>query len=196
MNRLAGKVAIVTGGATGIGEAIAKKFAREGASVLVNGFPEDPVNEVVKEIQQEGGQAAAFASDVSVDENALRCVEFAIHTYGKLDILINNAGVFPVMEEIHNYPSDAFDYLVKNNIRTAFLMTKYAVPELRKTKGCIVSAGSEAGEKGLPENASFGGTKGWMHAFTRGVVVEQEKYRVRANSFCLGPIDTALKQRD
>ncbi|MBD0280216.1 MAG: SDR family oxidoreductase [Flavisolibacter sp.] len=196
MNRLAGKVAIVTGGATGIGEAICKKFAREGASVVVNGFPEDPVNDVVREIQQQGGEAAAFVGDISVDDFAMRCVQFAVATYGKLDILVNNAGVFPIMEEIENYPSDAFDYLLKNNIRTAFLMTKYAIPELRKTKGCIVSAGSEAGEKGLPENAPYGGTKGFMHAFTRGVAVEQAKYGVRANCVVPGAIDTAWTHKE
>ena len=63
------------------------------------------------------------------------------------------------MEKIPNYPAEAFEYLIKNNVRTAFVMTKYAIPELKKTMGCIVFAGSEAGEKGLPENAPYGGTR-------------------------------------
>ncbi|HYO22774.1 MAG TPA: SDR family oxidoreductase [Flavisolibacter sp.] len=196
MRRLEGKVAIVTGGATGIGEAISKKFALEGAKVLVNGFPEDPVQDVVNDIRNMGGEAAAFIADISHEGNAMECVAFAVATYGKLDILINNAGVFPVMEEIHNYPTEAFDYLIKNNVRTAFLMTKFGIPELRKTKGCIVSAGSEAGVKGLPENAPYGGTKGWMHAFTLGVAVEEAKYGVRANCVLPGPIDTAWNHKE
>ena len=196
MNRLAGKVAIITGGATGIGEAIAKKFAREGAYVVVNGFPEDPVNEVVQEIRQEGGEASPFIGDISHEGVAMECVAFAVGSYGKLDILINNAGVFPVMEEIHNYPTSAFEYLLKNNVRTTFLMTKFAVPELRKTRGCIVSAGSEAGKIGLGENAPYGATKGWVHAFTRGVAVEQAKYGVRANCVCPGAIDTAWTHKE
>src|SRR4051812_47393102 len=106
MNRLQGKVAIITGGATGIGEAICKKFAREGAKIIVNGYPEDPVHDVVRDIMREGGDATPFIADISVDENALACIEFAIRTYSKLDILVNNAGVFPVMEEIENYPTD------------------------------------------------------------------------------------------
>ena len=196
MNRLKDKVAIVTGGATGIGEAICKKFAREGAKVIVSGFPEDPVHEVVREIIQEGGDAAPFMADISIEQNAMNCVQFAVNTYGKLDILINNAGVFPVMAEIQNYPIDAFDYLMKNNVRSTFLMTRYAVPELKKSGGCIVSAGSEAGKIGLGENSVYGGTKGWIHAFTRGVAAEQAKHGIRANCICPGAIDTAWTHKE
>jgi NAD(P)-dependent dehydrogenase (short-subunit alcohol dehydrogenase family) len=196
MNRLAGKVAIVTGGATGIGEAISKKFAREGAHVVVNGFPEDPVNQVVQEIRKEGGEASPFIGDIAHEGVAMECIAFAVGSYGKLDILINNAGVFPVMEEIHNFPTAAFEYLIKNNVRTTFLMTKFAIPELQKTRGCIVSAGSEAGKIGLGENAPYGATKGWVHAFTRGVAVEQAKYGVRANCVCPGAIDTAWTHKE
>jgi NAD(P)-dependent dehydrogenase (short-subunit alcohol dehydrogenase family) len=196
MHRLAGKVAIITGGATGIGEAISRKFAREGASVIVNGFPEDPVNDVVRDILQENGQAAAFIGDVSQEGVASECVAYAMSKFGKLDILVNNAGVFPVMSMIENYPIDVFEYLLKNNVRSAFLMTRYAVPELKKTKGCIVSAGSESGFLGLGENAVYGGTKGFMHAFTRGVAVEQAKYGIRANCVCPGGIDTAWTHKE
>jgi NAD(P)-dependent dehydrogenase (short-subunit alcohol dehydrogenase family) len=196
MKRLNGKVAIVTGGATGIGEAISRLFAKEGAKVIVNGFPEDPVMDVVSSITSKGDFAAPFVGDISVEENAMACVQFAIQTFYKLDILINNAGVFPVMEQIQNYPTDAFDYIMRNNMRTTFLMTKYAIPELKKTKGCIVSAGSEAGFLGLPENAPYGGSKGWMHAFTRGIAAEQAQYGIRANCVCPGAIDTAWTHKE
>jgi NAD(P)-dependent dehydrogenase (short-subunit alcohol dehydrogenase family) len=92
--RLDGKVAIVTGGATGIGEAISKRFAKEGAKVIVAGLPEDPVEEVVKEIIKDGGIAMPFSGDISVWEVARSCVKLAIEEYDKLHILINNAGVF------------------------------------------------------------------------------------------------------
>lgn len=196
MTRLRGKVAIITGGATGIGEAIAKKFAKEGAKVVVNGFPEDPVMEVVNEISKGGWDAIGFMGDVSEEGNAMACVQFAVDTYGKLDILINNAGVFPVMEMIENYPTKAFEYLMKNNVRSTFLMTKYAIPELQKTKGCIICAGSEAGMIGLGENAVYGGTKGFIHAFARGIAVEQAKYGVRVNCVCPGAIDTAWTHKE
>lgn len=196
MKRVAGKVVIVTGGATGIGEAISKKFAREGASVIVNGFPEDPVNDVVQSIIQEGGEAASFIADISIEENAQRCIEFAIEKYRKLDVLINNAGVFPVMEELSKYPLDAFEYLIRNNIRTAFLMSRAALPYLQESRGNIVFAGSESGEIGLAENAPYGGTKGFMHAFMRGIAVEQAQFGVRANAVCPGPIDTAWTHKE
>lgn len=189
--RLKNKAVIVTGGATGIGEAVCKKFAREGAAVVVCGFPEDPVDEVVDEIMDDNGVAVPFKGDLSIESVARECVEFTVKTLGKLDVLINNAGVFPTMELMENYPTEAFENMLKNNIRTAFLMTKYALPELHKTKGNIVSAGSESGMIGLAQNAPYGGTKGFMHAFMRGVAVEQAANGVRANCVCPGAIDTA-----
>lgn len=196
MERVAGKVVIVTGGATGIGEAISKKFAKEGARVVVNGFPDDPVQDVVTDILNSGGKAIPFIADISVEENAMECVEFTVRTYDKLDVLINNAGVFPVMEEMENYPTAAFEYLIKNNIRSAFMMTRHALPHLQKSRGCILFAGSESGEIGLMKNAPYGGTKGFLHAFMKGVAVEQAKYGVRANCVCPGPIDTAWTHKE
>jgi NAD(P)-dependent dehydrogenase (short-subunit alcohol dehydrogenase family) len=196
MGRVAGKVVIVTGGATGIGEAISKKFAKEGAKVIVNGYPEDPVQDVVGKILDEGGNAMPFIADISVEQSAMECVEFAVHTYGKLDVLINNAGVFPVMEEMENYPTEAFEYLLKNNVRSAFMMTKYALPHLQKSRGNIIFAGSESGRIGLMKNAPYGGTKGFLHAFMKGVAVEQAKHGVRANCVAPGPIDTAWTHKE
>jgi NAD(P)-dependent dehydrogenase (short-subunit alcohol dehydrogenase family) len=190
MRRLEGKVAIVTGGATGIGEAISKRFAREGAHVIVNGLAIDPVYDVVHDIIREGGSASGFMADISLEENAENCVKEAIKKFGRLDILINNAGVFLVMSEIEKYPIDAFDFLMRHNVRTAFMMTRFAIPELQKTKGCIVSAGSEAGKTGIAENAPYGGTKAFLHAFSRGVAVEQAKHGVRVNCVCLGAVNT------
>jgi len=189
--RLEGKVAVITGAATGIGEAIAHKFAKEGAKVVVNGLPSDPVDEVVNAIHQHGGQAVAHKGDVSEDSLAQACVQTAVDQYGQLDVLINNAGVFLVTAETQDYPLEVFDQTLRMNLRSAFLMTKYALPHLQKTQGNIVSAGSEAGFNGLAQNTPYGGTKGWMHAFMKGVAVEQAKYGVRANCVCPGAIDTA-----
>ncbi|GAB3198701.1 NAD(P)-dependent dehydrogenase (short-subunit alcohol dehydrogenase family) [Pontibacter aydingkolensis] len=190
-NRLKDKVAIVTGGGSGIGEAICKKFAQEGASVVVAGFPEDPVEKVVKEIQKEGEVALGYTGDLSVMGEAESCVKLAVREFGKLDILINNAGVFPEVNMLQDYSEEAFDYMVKNNLRSAFVMSKAALPELHKTKGNIVSAGSEAGKIGIAQNAPYGGTKGFMHAFMKGLAVEQAQFGVRCNLVGPGPIDTA-----
>lgn len=195
MARLQDKVAIVTGGATGIGEAISKKFAEEGAKVVVAGLPSDPVQEVVEEIRETGGPATPYLGDLGVEDNARACVEAAVHTYGRLDVLISNAGVFLETAETQDYDTDVFDRTFVNNCRATFLMVKHALPRLRKTRGNIVAAGSESGLLGLPNNTPYGGTKGFIHAFIRGVAVEQAKYGIRANCVCPGPIDTAWTRR-
>jgi NAD(P)-dependent dehydrogenase (short-subunit alcohol dehydrogenase family) len=196
MTRLQNKVAIVTGAGAGIGEAIAHKFAKEGAKVVVNGLPTDPIEDVAAAIRQYGGAAIAYAGDVSEESYAQGCVKAAIEAYGQLDILINNAGVFLATAEVDQYPIEAFDQTIKNNIRSAFLMTKYAIPYLQKTNGNIVSAGSEAGFNGIAQNTPYGGTKAWMHAFMMGVAVEQAKYGIRANCVCPGAIDTAWTHKE
>lgn len=194
--RLEKKIAIITGGATGIGEAIAHKFCKEGAKVVVSGLPTDPVEDVVNTINHSGGEAIAYIGDIAEEAHAQACVDAAIKQYGKLDVLVNNAGVFLVTGETQDYPVDLFDQTIRMNLRSAFLMTKYALPHLQKSQGNIVSAGSEAGFNGLAQNTPYGGTKGWMHSFMKGVAVEQAKYGVRANCVCPGAIDTAWTHKE
>ena len=189
--QLEGKVAIVTGGGTGIGEAICRQFAREGAKVVVNGLPDDPIEDVVQAIVKQGGKAIAFAGDVAVEKNASACVDTAVETFGRLDVLVNNAGVLLANAETDKMPVETFDEQIRCNIRSAFLMTKFALPHLRKTGGNIISAGSEGGVNGQARNTAYGGTKGFLHSFMMGVAVEQAQYGVRANCICPGPIDTA-----
>ncbi len=191
MNRLEGKVAIVTGGGSGIGEAIAKKFAREGAKVIVAGLPEDPVQAVAEEITQQGGRADFYKGDLSQRAQAEECVQLTVKLHGRLDILINNAGVYPETNYLQDFSDEAFDYLLTNNIKTVFQMTKAALPELQKAKGNIVTAGSESAIKGLPKATVYGGTKGWIHAFMKGLAVEQAHFGVRCNVVAPGPIHTA-----
>ena len=194
--RLTGKVAIVTGGGAGIGEAVAKRFAKEGAAVVVAGFAEDPVREVAEEIRATGGQAVAFTGDLSLQPTAEACVQLAVEQFGKLDVLINNAGVFPATATLDKYPVEAFEYMVKNNIYSVFHMTRAALPYLQKTRGNIVSAGSEAGWMGIAQNTPYGGTKAFIHAFMKGVSTEQAKEGVRANCVCPGPVDTAWTHQE
>jgi len=196
MIRLQNKVAIITGGATGIGEAICKKFTQEGARVVVVGMPDDPVDRVVEEIRTAGSRAIPYAKDIAIAENAEECVKLAVEEFGALDILINNAGVFPEVNEIDEYSEEAIDLLLKNNIKSAILMTKYAIPELKKTKGTIICAGSEAGKLGIPQVTPYGGTKGFLHAFAKGLAAEQAKYGIRVNCVCPGAVDTAWTHRE
>ncbi|MDX1751728.1 MAG: SDR family oxidoreductase [Salinimicrobium sediminis] len=196
MKRLDNKVAIVTGGATGIGEAISKKFAAEGAKVFLVGMPQDPVKQVIEDIKKSKGKAIGFSADISSEENAKEAVETAVKYFGHLDILINNAGVYPEVNTIDEFSVEAFDNLLKNNLRTTFLMTKYAIPHLKKSRGCIVAAGSEAGSIGIPNVTPYGGTKGFIHSFIKGVAAEQAKNGIRANIVAPGPIDTAWTHKE
>jgi len=139
------KVAIITSAGTGIGEAIAHKFAREGASLVLNGLPADPVQDVAQAIVAGGGQAEAYLGDVAEEQEALACVDLAIRRFGRLDVLVNNAGIFIAIAETDDYRIEDFDRTVRNNLRTAFLMTKFALPHLQKSRGNIICTGSEAG---------------------------------------------------
>src|SRR5438270_11878715 len=143
--RLESKVAIITGAGTGIGEAIAHKFSREGARVILSGLRDDPIEDVARAIRKNGGQAIPKAGDVSDDNSALACIELALTRYKRIDVLINNAGVFLDNVMTEDYPSEDFDRTIRMNIRSAVMMTRFALPHLQKTRGNIVSAGSESG---------------------------------------------------
>tara|TARA_B100000378_G_scaffold59328_1_gene43891 strand:+ start:2406 stop:3281 length:876 start_codon:yes stop_codon:yes gene_type:complete len=194
--RLDGKIALITGAGTGIGEAIAHKFAGEGARLLLAGLPGDPIDDVAAAIRDKGGEAETFPGDLGDHGVAETCVAEAIKRYDRLDILINNAGVFLEAAECQDYSVKNFDRTITDNVRSVFLMTKCALPHLQETHGVVISAGSEAGEVGEANNTPYGGTKGFVHAFMRGVAFEQGKYGVRANCVCPGPVDTAWTHTD
>jgi len=189
--RLQDKVAIITGAGSGIGEAIAHKFAREGARLVVSGLPTDPVLDVAAAIARAGGRVAPYLGDLAEESHAQACVELALQSFGSLDVLVSNAGIFIASAETDVYRIEDFDRTVRNNIRTAFLMTKFALPHLQKSRGNIVYTGSEAGLNGSPMFTPYGGSKGFLHAFMKGVALEQAPHGVRANCVCPGPIDTA-----
>ncbi len=189
--RLKDKVALITGAGTGIGEAISHKFAVEGARLLLAGLPADPVADVAAAIAARGGTAISFHGDLAEEADARACVEAAIAAHGRLDILINNAGVFLGGPETQDYPLGDFDRTLRNNLRTVFLMTRFALPHLQKTRGNIVFTGSEAGINGIARFTPYGGSKAFLHAFAKGVALEQVIYGVRANCICPGAVDTA-----
>ena len=196
--RLHTTIALITGAAEGIGEAIAHKFAYEGAAgLLLAGLPGDPLGQVKADIEKQypDTKVETYTGDVGKQENAEACVKAAVDAFGRLDVLVNNAGVLPELAELQEYPIEAFEQLVHNNIYTAFHMTRAALPELRKTRGNVVSAGSEAGWNGSPSFTPYGPTKAYIHAFMKGVAGEQGKYGVRANCVCPGPVDTSWTHR-
>ncbi len=190
--RLDGKIALVTGAGTGIGEAIAKLFAREGARVVVSGREGDPVVEVAQEIVASGGLAIAVVGDLSEERGAHEAVRAATANFGGLDVLVNNAGIYPELAPIERTTTEAFDGLVKDNLRTTYLVTREAWPELAKRRGNVVFAGSEAGLTGEAQIAPYAGTKGWIMAFMRSLAMEGVLVGVRSNAVAPGPIDTQM----
>ena len=189
--RLQNKVAIVTGAGTGIGEAIAHKFAREGARLVLSGLPDDPVRDVAEAITSAGCVAEVYLGDLADEAQARACVDVALKKFGSLDVLVSNAGILIANAETDLYRIEDFDRTVRNNIRTAFLMTKFALPHLQASRGNIIYSGSEAGLNGSPNFTPYGGSKGFLHAFMKGVALEQAPYGIRANCVCPGAIDTA-----
>jgi len=178
------KVAIVTGAGTELEKRLPTSLLKEGASVIVNGLPDDPIEDVAKSIEQYGGSKAKHAGDVSQEFTPTAPHR---HLTDSCDILVNNAG-FSALAETQDHPVEVFDDTIRMNLRSAFLMTKYALPHLQKIHGNIVSAGSEAGFNDWHTTRALRRTKGWMHSFRRVSLSEQVKYCVRAN--CPGLIDT------
>ena len=125
-------------------------------------MPGDPVDEVVNEINKNGGTALGFKGNISETEIAENCIKKAVDKFGRLDILVNNAGTFQTVAPVENFPIEDFNYMTRMNVRSCFLMTKFALPYLQKSKGNIVATGSEAGTIGQPDCAPSGGSKGWI----------------------------------
>ncbi|MDX6556042.1 MAG: hypothetical protein QOD86_2237 [Miltoncostaeaceae bacterium] len=191
MGRLDGKVAIVSGGGAGIGEAIALKFAAEGAAVVVNGLPDDPIEDVREAIERLGGRAVTCAGDMGAEGTAERCVAAALDAFGRLDVLVNNAATeADRMCPTEEMPLEELDRLYAANMRSVFLACKAALPELKRSGGAILTAGSTAGESGIPNMAIYGGSKGFATSFTLGVAQEAAADGVRALVIVPGPTDT------
>jgi NAD(P)-dependent dehydrogenase (short-subunit alcohol dehydrogenase family) len=188
---LTGKVAIVTGGGAGIGEAICKRFAQHGAKVVVNGLPGDKVEDVVKEIHEAGGMAAPFVGDVATQVGARGCVQFAITTFGKLDVLVCNAALMGKNIALEETETEHFDELA-NNMRAVFQPVRAAIPELKKSKGVILTASSEAAIKGIPDNALYSASKGWISSFSHACANALARYGIRVNTVAPGPIETEM----
>lgn len=189
--RLNDKVAIIVGGATGIGEAVAHKFAREGAKVCVFGFPDDPVDDVAASINQEYGDVAVGCGGDAAELTEFQAaVAQTVERFGKLDILVNVAAVFIEIAETQDFSLETYERLLRDNCRSAFVTAKAALPHLQQTHGVIINTGSAAAVIGEPNATPYGATKGFIHSFTRGLAHEQAKYGVRVNAVAPGVIET------
>lgn len=186
------RVAIVTGAATGIGEATAHALASYGAHVVCAGLPGDPLKDVAKALKKYGVKSLVFEGDLGDSESANALIHQTIEHFGKLDILISNAGVNLATDSTDKQSDEMFERTMKRNVFSMFYVTRAALPYLKKTHGCIVATGSVAGLKGEPDDAVYGGSKGFVHLFNQSLAVEQAKHGIRVNVVCPGAIDTAM----
>ena len=180
MGRLQGKVAVVTGCSQGIGYAIAKAFAREGASVAINARREDAIRKAAEELSAGGGRVIAVAGDVSQRETANRTVAAAVDNFGRIDILVNNAQVTR-----NALIEDITDELIELTFGSGFRGTLYhmqaALPWLKKQGGSIVNFGTRQGIYGQPHDATYGANKEAIRALTRTAAREWGQFGIRVN---------------
>jgi len=193
--RLDGKVTIITGGGSGMGKTAAELFAKEGARVVVADFSEASGEAVVAGVQAAGGQATFVRADVSNEADARGMVQHAIATYGRVDVLYNNAGVMPEADHsVIDTDVDTWDKVMAVNVRGVFLGCKYAIPQmLEQGSGSIISTASFVAILGcsVPQDA-YTASKGAVLALTRSMAVQFAGRGVRANSISPGPIETPL----
>ena len=180
--RLANKVAIVTGAGSGFGEGIAKRFAEEGARVVVNDIVESGAARVVREIEAGGGTATPVIADVSKDGDVKRLVESALQAYGRLDIVVNNAGTTHRNRPMLEVEEGEFDRIYAVNVKSLFLTAKHAVPHFRSAGGgCFVNIASTAGVRPRPGLTWYNGSKGAAIVTSRSMAAELGPDRIRVN---------------
>lgn len=179
--RLHNKIALVTGGAAGIGAAIVRRFVTEGARVLV-GDRDQPRGEA---LCAEIGDAAKFRGlDVSDAGSFVDAIECAVRRWGRLDILVNNAGIALPAAAVQNTGIKEFEQLVDVNLRSVFLGCKFAYPYLKAARGCVLNISSMAGVTGQERHSVYGATKGAINALTKCAAVDWGRDGIRINSLC------------
>jgi 3-oxoacyl-[acyl-carrier protein] reductase len=180
--RLAGKIAIVTGSGSGFGEGIAKRFAQEGASVVVNDLDRAAAERVASEIGEAGGRASACAGDVSRDADVQRMIEHALATFGDLQIVVNNAGTTHRNQPMLDVAESEFDRIFAVNVKSLYLTAKHAVPHFRKKRdGVFITIASTAGVRPRPGLTWYNGSKGAAIVTSRSMAAELAPDNIRVN---------------
>jgi NAD(P)-dependent dehydrogenase (short-subunit alcohol dehydrogenase family) len=193
MARLLGKVAIVTGAGSGIGRAVALAFGREGARVVVSDRRTDGQGEATAQaILEAGGEAVYVGADVSCEEDVKRLVAHAVDHFGRLDVMVNNAGVM-VVGPIEELTENDFDFVTSVNQKGTFFGTKHAIAAMRASGGgSIINTSSVAADHGQHGGFVYAGTKGAILAMTRTAAAELAEFNIRVNAVQPGVTQTGI----
>ncbi len=193
---LDGKIALVTGGASGIGRATSKLFAREGAKVVVADVQPEGGEETVAMIKDMGGQAVFVRCDVTQAADVEALVTRAVDDYGRLDCAFNNAGVGGPLAPMADFPEDGFDQVIAVNVKGVWLCLKYELRQMAKQGGgVIVNTASIASFKGGRDTSAYSASKGAVANLTRSAAQQYPEKGIRVNAVCPGAIDTPLPFR-
>jgi NAD(P)-dependent dehydrogenase (short-subunit alcohol dehydrogenase family) len=190
--RLDGKVALISGAARGMGECEARLFAREGAKVILGDVLDELGHKAARDIAQQGGAATFVHLDVTSESDWRGAVETAEQTYGKLTILVNNAGIVR-MAPLDETSLDAWNEVINVNQTGVFLGMKQAIPAMRRASGgSIINISSVAGLVGLPNIPAYQASKGAVRLLTKNAAVQYAKDNIRVNSIHPGRIETPM----
>jgi len=191
MSKLEGKVAVITGAARGIGRGIAEGFAREGAALVLADVAES-ADPVLDAIRAQGGRADFVRTDVSDEDQVRHLIDTALSLHGRIDVLVNNAGIF-TQSLVEDLPVADWDRVVGVNLRGTFLCTRFTLPHmLERGSGVIINMASQLGYLGGTEVAHYCASKGGIIAFTKALAREVSARGVRVNGIAPGPILTDM----
>ncbi len=193
--RFDGKVALITGGNSGIGEATAVRLAAEGAKVAIVARDRARGAALVEQIGRDGGEAAFFEADMLQHDDIKRMVDDVVKHFGQIDVLVNNAGIIN-FGSVVTADIDEWDTLMATNVRSVFLVSRYVVPHMIEAGGgSVVNLGSNLGLVGTRGAAAYATSKGAIVQLTRAMALDHVDDKIRVNAVCPGTIDTPLVQR-